>query len=96
MSNDTKVKKRVNIQEDCNADDVELSVSGGDEVTWCSSGSKFTVNFKGQSPFAQHVYHVPAGQCCDSGSIVGSEGSYKYHISNEKGVEVDPAVIIRN
>lgn len=88
--------KRVDIDDNGNAHNVDLSRSAGDQLVWVSQGPKFTITFQGNAiPFAQRVYHVPAGGTCDPGPIVGEAGTYPYIISKD-GMQADPQVIIRD
>lgn len=101
LNENTDAKKKVAIDESCNAADVELSHGDKDELIWCSQGSGFTVKFKGKSPFTEHKFIVPPGECCGSGPIVvdaptGSiKNRYEYDIFKKGGSAVDPAVIIK-
>ncbi len=73
-----------------------LSKSAGDQAEWASTeGRHFTIDFRSKSPFAGHIFRVPAGSgTVTSGPIVGPPGTYKYSLINDEGKENDPEIIV--
>jgi len=76
-------------------DEQKLSKSAPDQAQWGSTeGRAFTIDFNSRSPFAETVFHVPAGGIVSSGPITGGPGIYKYSLVNDRGVRKDPTIIV--
>jgi hypothetical protein len=79
-------------------DNIHLSQSGEDDVTWFSfDNKKAIVVFASPdgSPFAQSRFDVPAGGSTSSGPVTATaqKKNYKYTVIGEFGVN-DPVIII--
>jgi len=81
--------------------DVTISRKLAEEVTWLAHGKAgATIEFPSpaESPFAEHIFHVPASGSLSSGPATASavEGKYyKYTVKGRTGKN-DPGVIIHN
>jgi len=73
-----------------------LSKSAPDQAQWGSTERRaFTIDFNSRSPFAESVFHVPAGGgLVSSGPITGEPGIYKYSLVNDRGQRKDPTIIV--
>ena len=77
-------------------DPVEISKSGGDEVTWecpdCKSG--FAVHFPKKSPFASHSF---SNKSPKSGKVSAKAAEATYHYTvTVNGQTADPSVIVNH
>ncbi len=76
-------------------DVVHISKSKNEQVDWISQVKNQTQIVFEESPFAQRIFHVPAGNSTSSGAPTVPPGDkrYKYTVVGSQG-NYDPVVII--